>query len=68
MNTNKVFPVFIQNRVKEIRNFVDVARFKLTDTKRNSANFVSRGVKPAELLPNRLWFSGLDFLTLDKDS
>ena len=68
VNTNIVFPVFIQNRVKEIRNLVDVACFKLIDTKRNPADIVSRGVKPAELLSNRLWFSGPEFLTLDKDS
>ena len=68
MNTSKVFPVFIQNRVKEIRNLVDVACFKLIYTKRNPADIVSCGVKPAELLSNRLWFSGPEFLTLDKDS
>ena len=68
MNTSKVFPVFIQNRVKEIRNLVDTACFKLIDTKRNPTDIVSRGVKPAELLSNRLWFSGPEFLTLDKDS
>ena len=60
--------MFIQNRVKEIRNLADVACFKLIDTKRNLADIVSRGVKPAELLSNRLWFSGPEFLTLDKDS
>ena len=68
VNAIKVFPVFIQDRVKEIRNLVDVACFKLIDTKRNPADIVSRGVKPAELLSNRLWFSGPEFLTLDKDS
>ena len=68
VNTSKVFPVFIQNRVKEIRNLVDTACFKLIDTKRNPADIASRGVKPAELLSNRLWFSGPEFLTLDKDS
>ena len=68
VNAIKVFPVFIQDRVKEIRNLVDVVCFKLIDTKRNPADIVSRGVKPAELLSNRLWFSGPEFLTLDKDS
>ena len=68
VNTSKVFPVFIQNRVKEIRNLVDTACFKLIDTKRNPADIISRGVKLAELLSNRLWFSGPEFLTLDKDS
>ena len=29
---------------------------------------VSNGVKPAELLSNRFWFSGPELLTLDKDS
>ena len=60
--------MFIQNRVKEIRNLVDTACFKLIDTKRNPADIVSRGVKRAELVSNRLWFSGPEFLTLDKDS
>ena len=68
VNTSKVFPVFIQNRVKGIINLADVASFTSIDTKRNLADIVSRGVKPAELLSNRLWFSGPEFLTLDKDS
>ena len=54
VNTSKVFPLFIQNKVKEIRNLVDTACFKLIDTKRNPADFVSRGIKPVELLSNRL--------------
>ena len=60
--------MFIQNRVKKIRNLVDVACFNLIGTKRYPADIVSRRVKPAELLSNRLWFSGPEFLTLDKDS
>ena len=68
VNTSKVFPMFIQNRVKGIRNLVDIACFKLIDTKRNPADIVSRGVKRAELVSNRLWFSGPEFLTLNKDS
>ena len=59
--------MFVQNKVKEIRNLVDTACFKLIDTNRNPADIVSRGVKPVELLSNRLWFSGSEFLTLDKD-
>ena len=47
---------------------VDTACFKLIDTKRNPADIVSCGVKTAELLSNRLWFSGPELLTLDKDS
>ena len=40
----------------------------MIDTKRNPADIVSCGVKTAELLSNRLWFSGPELLTLDKDS
>ena len=57
VNTSKIFPVFIQKRAKEVRNLVDVACFKLIDMKRNPADIVSRWVKPAELLSNRLYFS-----------
>ena len=63
VNTNKVFSVFLQNRVKEIRNLVGIACLKLIGTNRNSVDIVSHGVKPAELLTNRLWFSGPEFLT-----
>ena len=68
VNTSKVFPVFIQNKIKEIRKLIDIACFKLIDTKRNSVDIVSREVKPAKLLSNRLWFSGPEFLTLDQYS
>ena len=61
MNTVKVFPVFIQNSAKETRNLVDNARFKLIDTNRNL-------VKPEKQLANRLWFSGPEFSTLEKNS
>ena len=44
VNTSKVFPVFIQNRVKEIWNLADIVCFKFIDTKRNPADIVSRGV------------------------
>ena len=40
VNTSKVFPVLIQNRVKEIRNLIDVPCFKLIDTKGNPADIV----------------------------
>ena len=60
--------MFIQNRVKEIGNLVDTACFKLIDIKRNPADIISRGVKPVELRSNKLWFSGPEFLTLDKHS
>ena len=56
--------MFIQNRFKEIRNLVDIACLKLIDRQRNPADIVSRGVRPAELLSNRLWFSGPEFWTL----
>ena len=35
---------------------------------RNPADIVSCRVKPPKLLSNRSWFSGSEFLTLDKDS
>ena len=68
VNTNKVFSVFIQNRVKEIRNLVAISCFKLIDTNRNPVDIVSHGVKVAELLTNRLWFRGPEFLTSWRDS
>ena len=42
--------------------------FKLIDTKKSPADIVSRGVEPVKLLSNRLWFSGLEFLTSDEYS
>ena len=53
MDTSKVFPVFITNRFKEIRKLIDIACFKLIDTKRNPADIVLRGVNLVELLPSR---------------
>ena len=40
----------------------------MIDTKRNLADIVLRGVKPAKLLSNRSWLSGPEFLILNKDS
>ena len=54
--------------MKHIRNLVGIDCFKWIDIKRNPVDTVSHGVKPVELLTNRLWFSGPEFLILDKDS
>ena len=66
-NEHKTYKVFVQNRLTEIRRIMECTTWKLVDSKNNPADIVSRGAKPIDLLNNKFWFEGPEFLKLNDD-
>lgn len=60
--TEKSLPVFIENRVKEIRCHSDFKFFHV-NTKENPADIASRGCTLQQLRTNELWWYGPKWLT-----
>jgi hypothetical protein len=57
IKSTDTLPVFVKNRVKEIKNHSDVS-FHYVEGKRNPADIASRGCKSKELCGNREWWHG----------
>jgi hypothetical protein len=57
----KTLPVFVQNRVTEIRNFT--GQVKYVPTKDNPADLLTRGISASELKESDLWWSGPSWLS-----
>nr|XP_029717010.1 uncharacterized protein LOC109400437 [Aedes albopictus] len=60
-------PVFVRNRIAEIRKITDDTEWFHVGTTENPADLVSRGVLPTELLKSDLWWNGPDFLRSSVD-
>ncbi|XP_037921190.1 uncharacterized protein LOC119658004 [Hermetia illucens] len=54
--------IYINNRVSEILNISNPEHWYYTNTKSNPADFVSRGMFPIDLVKNKMWWYGPDFL------
>ncbi|XP_037813119.1 uncharacterized protein LOC119604511 [Lucilia sericata] len=53
---------FVSNRVQKIKNITSNFEWHYCPTAENPADLVSRGVKVADLIDNKLWFEGPEFL------
>ncbi|XP_071103398.1 uncharacterized protein [Haliotis cracherodii] len=62
-NETKRFPIFVANRVKQIRDFSEPTQWKYVDSKSNPADVASRGVSASHLLTCMNWFHGPKFLS-----
>ena len=62
------FPVFVANRVKQIRDFSSPQQWRYVPTNENPADIASRGIHAAEIVENDLWFHGPPFLQTDESS
>lgn len=60
-------PVFVRNRIAEIRKITADTEWFHVGTTENPADLVSRGVLPTELLKSDLWWNGPDFLRSSVD-
>ena len=60
-NESKRFHVFVANRVQEIQEKTSTEQWKYVDTKQNSADEASRGMKVREFSTSR-WICGPEFL------
>lgn len=59
---HRMWAVFVACRIKEINSLSNFVDWKWVKTDENPADLATRGLKPAELLNNQLWWHGPDFL------
>lgn len=57
--------VFVANRVSEILTNLDPQNWSHVTSKHNPADCASRGLRPSELINNKMWFNGPEFLSND---
>ena len=62
------WPVYVANRVRYIRETTDVQHWKHVDTTENPADIPSRSCSLTDLIGNRLWWCGPEFITKDINS
>lgn len=55
-------PVFVDNRVKEIRNYQEKMTFHYVCWEDNPAGIVTRGCSSEALINNRMWWNGPSWL------
>uniref|UniRef100_A0A8D8YQ79 Integrase catalytic domain-containing protein n=1 Tax=Cacopsylla melanoneura TaxID=428564 RepID=A0A8D8YQ79_9HEMI len=60
---NKVLPVFINNRVREIKSSTFPITFRYVPTEQNPADLACRGSSDVDLKDNKLWWEGPGFLS-----
>lgn len=53
---------FVANRISKILEVSKVSDWKFIRSSENAADIISRGVNPAELIQNDMWFHGPEFL------
>ena len=63
-NISKVYKLLTQTQVQLIRDFLSISCWRLVSSHLNSADIVSRGFLLNNLFRNKVWFKGLNFLTL----
>ena len=60
--SNKEFKQFVENRLREIRRLAPSELWKYVPTKQNPADIASRGTTATQLVVNKLWCNGPEFL------
>lgn len=61
-----LFKTFVSNRVSQIQSITDPNDWHYVNTKQNPADILSRGMAPASLINNKLWWYGPNFLAMDR--
>ena len=67
VSTDKRFHTFVANRVSSIREASFPSQWNYVDTKSNPADDASRGLEVEELLQNKRWLEGPEFLWRPKE-
>ena len=60
------FPVFVANRVNQIRDFTSPKQWKYVSTSENPADIASRGITARKIVSSDLWYNGPTFLRADE--
>ena len=62
LNEKKRFPIFIANRVRLIRDHSTPSQWRYVETNVNPADYASRGLDAHQIIHDRHWLNGPDFL------
>ena len=62
-NEARLFPTFVANRVKQIRDCSTPDQWRYVDNKNNPADLASRGLNVNEMINSSLWWKGPAFLS-----
>ena len=68
MNDCKLYKIFVQNRLLEIRRNLEKTSWKLINSRSNPADIISRGCQPMQLINNELWFNGPKYLCFPENT
>ena len=61
-NSNKEYKQFVENRLQKIRKLAPSKLCKYVPTKQNPADIASRGTTATQLVGNKMWWNGPEFL------
>lgn len=61
-SSDRRFQVFVANRISAIREASSPSQWRHIGTKCNPADYISRGMSAYQLIGNKLWLEGPDFL------
>jgi len=61
-NTTRRFHIFVGNRVQQIHEHTDPDQWQYVDTSSNPADAASRGLSIKQLMENKAWLNGPEFL------
>lgn len=56
------FPIFVANRIQQIHEFSNPSQWRYVNTSDNPADDASRGLSGDQILTNKRWFDGPEFL------
>ena len=65
---SRQFKPFVANRVGEIQSGTNPDQWRYVPTSLNPADFLSRGMKATELIENKAWWKGPEFLGHSEDT
>ena len=63
LKTQKQLPVFVRNRINEIRSQLPTATWQYCPTRQNPADLLTRGITTQALMSSTLWQQGPTWLT-----
>lgn len=65
---SRKWAVFVANRVSEIQRITDISCWHHISSANNSADLLSRGVEPRNLIKSTIWWHGPAFLAATEDN
>lgn len=62
-----VLKVYVANRVRAIKEVTDSEQWNHVRSEHNPADLISRGIAPADIINNQLWWNGPSWLSLPQE-